>query len=52
MLWLASWPTMPPLSRKGNLWQPPGDINLVKAEYREDVSLPGSGCSRACNLLS
>lgn len=33
-------------ARSGNLWQPPRETSLVKGEYRKDVGLPCSGCSR------
>ena len=33
-------------ARSGNLWQPPRETSLVKGEYRKDVGLPRSGCSR------
>lgn len=32
--------------------RPPKEISLVKAGYRKDVGLPGSGCYRPGNLLS
>lgn len=49
----AGWPAgSPRCSARVVNGRPPKEISLVKAEYRKDVGLPVSGCSRPGNLLS